>query len=101
MAQKAKKEEKKEKEKETFSSKEEVIKDFQKNPQDTGSAEVQIGLLGKEIKELAEHLKKHIHDFSARRSLVQKVSERRKFIQYLKIHDSQSYEKILQKIKRK
>jgi len=81
--------------------KEEVIKDFQKNPQDTGSAEVQIGLLGKEIKELAEHLKKHIHDFSCRRSLVQKVSERRKFIKYLKINDPVSHEKIVKKIKRK
>ncbi|MCF7906968.1 30S ribosomal protein S15 [Patescibacteria group bacterium] len=101
MVKKAKKEEKKVKEKEASLKKEEVIKDFQKTPQDTGSAEVQIGLLGKEIKELAEHLKKHIHDFSARRSLVQKVSQRRKFIQYLKIHDSESYEKILKKIKRK
>ncbi len=81
--------------------KQEVVKDFQKNPQDTGSAEVQIGLLGKEIKELTEHLKKHIHDFSARRSLVQKVSERRKFIKYLKINDMVSYEKIIKKIKRK
>jgi len=99
MVKKVKKEEKKEKE--SSLNKEEVIKGFQKTPQDTGSAEVQIGLLGKEIKELAEHLKKHIHDFSARRSLVHKVSERRKFIQYLKIHDSQSYEKILKKIKRK
>jgi len=81
--------------------KQEVIKDFQKNPQDTGSAEVQIGILGKEIKGLTEHLKKHIHDFACRRSLVQKVSERRKFIKYLKINDAVGYEKILKKIKRK
>ncbi len=87
--------------KEKKEKKEEVIKDFQKNPQDTGSAEVQIGILGKEIKDLAEHLKKHIHDFSCRRSLVRKVSERRKFIKYLKINDVASYEKIIKKIKRK
>lgn len=80
--------------------KQKVIKDFQTNEQDTGSTEVQIGLLTKEIKELTRHLATHIHDHSSRRGLLKKVSQRRKFMKYLQTHDPKGYEKIIKKIKR-
>ena len=80
--------------------KKQTIKDFQKGDQDTGSAQVQIGLLTKGIKDLSEHLKTHIHDFSSRRGLLKKVSMRRKFLKYLQAHDLKSYEKMIKKIKR-
>ena len=41
----------------------EIIKEFAKSEKDTGSAEVQIAILTKEINELTEHLKVHIHDY--------------------------------------
>ncbi len=81
--------------------KQKVIQDFQINKQDTGSAEVQIGLLTKEIKELTEHLMTHIHDYSSRRGLLKKVSQRRKFLKYLQAHNSKGYEKIIKRIKNK
>jgi small subunit ribosomal protein S15 len=76
-----------------------VIKDFQKKDDDTGSAEVQIGLLTKEISQLTDHLKKNKHDFSSRRGLLRKVANRRKLLKYLQRSDPKSYEKIIKKIK--
>lgn len=76
-----------------------IIKDFQKHEKDTGSDEVQIGILTKEIKELAEHLKVHKHDFSSRRSLLRKVSRRRQLLKYLQCTNPKSYEKVIKKIK--
>ena len=81
--------------------KKQIIQDNQINETDTGSSEVQIGLLTKEIESLTEHLKAHIHDFSSRRGLIKKVSQRRKFLKYLQANDPKSYEKIVKKIRRK
>ena len=55
--------------------KQEIIKEFAKSEKDTGSAEVQIAILTKEINELTEHLKVHIHDFHSRRGLLKKVGQ--------------------------
>ncbi len=76
-----------------------IIEELQKNNKDTGSVEVQIGLLTKEIKDLVEHLRVHIHDFSSRRGLLKKVSQRRSFLKYLQVHDPKSYEKMVKRIK--
>jgi len=43
--------------------KEAIIKEFQKHPQDCGSADVQIAILSSRISNLTEHLKKHKKDF--------------------------------------
>lgn len=81
-------------------AKKEIIQDLKISEQDTGSVDVQIGLLTREIKQLAEHLSKHIHDHSSRRGLFKKVSQRRKFLKYLQIHNPKGYEKIIKKIKK-
>ena len=81
--------------------KKKIIDEFKIDEKDTGSIEVQIGLLTKEINTLNDHLKKNIHDFSSRRGLIKKVSQRRKFLKYLQVHDLDKYEKIISKIKRK
>ena len=57
----------------TKEKKQEIIKEFAKSEKDTGSAEVQIAILTKEIEELTEHLKVHIHDHHSRRGLLKKV----------------------------
>lgn len=80
--------------------KKKIIDDLKINKNDTGSIEVQIGLLTKEINDLNEHLKKHIHDFSSRRGLLKKVSRRRKFLKYLQVNSPETYEKIIKKIKK-
>ena len=75
-----------------------IIKEYAKNEKDTGSAEVQIAILTKEIDELTEHLKVHIHDFHSRRGLLKKVGQRRNMLQYLAKKDIQSYREVIKKL---
>ncbi|MBT4277740.1 30S ribosomal protein S15 [Candidatus Falkowbacteria bacterium] len=81
--------------------KEKVIKEFQLHKGDTGSSEVQIAILTKEIEELAKHLKKHYHDFSSRRGLLKKISQRKKLIKYLMKENADSLFKLAKKLKLK
>ena len=78
--------------------KEKLIKDFAKNEKDTGSAEVQIAILSKEIENLTEHLKTHTHDYHSRRGLLKKVGQRRNMLQYLAKKDIQSYREVIKKL---
>ena len=64
----------------TKEEKQKLIKEFAKSENDTGSAEVQIAILTKEINDLTEHLKVHIHDYHSRRGLLRKVGQRRNHI---------------------
>ena len=75
-----------------------IIKDFAKNENDTGSAEVQIAILSKEIDELTEHLKVHTHDYHSRRGLLKKVGQRRNMLQYLAKKDLPSYREVIKKL---
>ena len=54
---------------------------------DTGSPEVQIGLLSRQIDELASHLKTHAKDNHSRPGLLQIVADRRWHWKYLKKKD--------------
>ena len=57
---------------------------FQRHDTDTGSTEVQIGLLCEEIKTLQAHLAINKADYDAKRSLLKKVARRRGLLKYLK-----------------
>ncbi len=74
-----------------------VIKDIQQHDTDTGSAEVQVGLLTEQIKKLSDHLKKHAKDHHSRRGLLIMVGRRRRFLQFLKKTDEKKYEKVVKK----
>lgn len=76
-----------------------VIEKFKTHATDTGSPQVQIALLSEEIKELTDHLRSHKKDFSSRRGLIKKVSERRRLMKYLKREDSKSYDDLMTKLK--
>ena len=82
----------------TKEAKQEIIKNFAKSEKDTGSAEVQIAILSKEIEELTEHLKVHTHDHHSRRGLLKKVGQRRNMLQYLAKKDIQSYREVIKKL---
>jgi small subunit ribosomal protein S15 len=81
--------------------KQQIIKKFAIHDNDTGSSEVQIALLTEEIKNLTEHLKNHKKDFSSRRGLLRKVSERRKLLRYLEKENLESFEELVKKLKLK
>ena len=82
-------------------AKEKIIKKFQTHDSDTGSSQVQIAILTAEIEELTEHLKKHKHDFSSRRGLLRKVSERRRLLKYLQKEDEKAFMELAKKLKLK
>lgn len=82
-------------------AKEKLIKKFRVHDTDTGSPQVQIAILTEEIKELTEHLKMHKHDFSSRRGLLKKVSERRKLLKYLQKENAEQFKELAEKLKLK
>jgi small subunit ribosomal protein S15 len=71
--------------------KEEIIKEFGRHQNDTGSPEVQIALLTTRITDLTDHLKGHTHDESSRRGLLKLVGQRRRLLAYLRREDYQRY----------
>ncbi len=75
--------------------KREIIKQYGKNENDTGSTEAQVALLTTNILELSSHFKEHIHDHHSRRGLPRMVSQRRKLLDYLKKSDVERYRSII------
>jgi small subunit ribosomal protein S15 len=61
-----------------------IIDDHKRHEKDTGSTEVQVAVLSRQIDELAHHLKKHAKDNHSRRGLLKMVSQRRRLLEYLK-----------------
>ena len=81
--------------------KEKIIAKYKTHGSDTGSSQVQIAILTEEIKELTKHLKDHKKDFSSRRGLLKKVSDRRKLLNYLFREDIKEYDKLVKDLKLK
>ncbi len=75
----------------TKTRKQELIGQFRRNDNDTGSAEVQIAILTSRINSLTEHLQSHRKDFAGRRGLLMLVSRRRRLLDYLKGVDPKRY----------
>lgn len=80
--------------------KQEVISQFRKSDNDTGSSQVQIGVITQRIKEIAEHLKVNPKDNHSRLGLVKLVGKRKTFLNYLKRTDKDAYKEMMLKIKR-
>lgn len=78
-----------------------IIKKYQVHKDDTGSPEVQIAILTKEIDQVSEHLKLHRKDNHSRRGLLKMVGNRRRLLRYLKGEDEKRYDKITDKLKLK
>ena len=71
--------------------KNEIIDRFKKHEVDTGSPEVQIGILTERINVLTEHLKTHSKDHHSRRGLLKMVGHRRRLLNYLQKQDVERY----------
>jgi small subunit ribosomal protein S15 len=85
----------------TKKEKDALIKKFQTHKDDTGSPEVQIAILTKEIDQVSEHLKIHRKDNHSRRGLLKMVGNRRRLLRYLKNEDEKRYDKLSEKLKLK
>ncbi len=75
-----------------------VIKNTAQHSADTGSPDVQVALLSKQIDELAKHLKKNPKDFHSRRGLLQMVADRRTHLRYLETNNKHRYSALIKKL---
>jgi small subunit ribosomal protein S15 len=76
----------------------ELINQFKRDGNDTGSPEVQIALLTSRIVYLTEHMRTHKKDFSSRRGLLKLVSQRSGLLQYLRQTDRAKYLEVIAKL---
>ena len=76
----------------------ELIAEYGKNAQDSGSAEVQVAILTERIRNLTEHLKEHPKDHHTRRGLLMLVGKRRRLLVYIKTRDILEYRELIKKL---
>jgi small subunit ribosomal protein S15 len=82
----------------TKERKTDLINQFKRAENDSGSPEVQIALLTARINELTEHMREHKKDFSSRRGLLKLVSQRSDLLKYLRQIDRNRYLTVIQKL---
>ncbi len=75
-----------------------LVKEHGIHEKDTGSSDVQIGLLSQEIENLATHLKEHPKDVHSKRGLIRMVIKRKKLLAYLQKNDEKRYKEITKKL---
>ena len=73
----------------------EIVKEYGRTPEDTGSPEVQVALLTARITELTDHLKDNPNDHHSRRGLLKMVGQRRGLLAYLKKIDIERYRALI------
>ena len=78
--------------------KNQIITEYKTHENDTGSAEVQIAILTKQINTLNDHLRTHTKDHHSRRGLLKMVGRRRNLLTYLRDNNVASYRELIQKL---
>ena len=74
------------------------IKELSIHEKDTGSSEVQVGLLTEKIENLSEHIKRFKKDKHSSVGLLKAVNRRKKLLHYLKKNKIDSYKNVLTKL---
>ena len=82
----------------TTERKAEIIKEYGRTPNDTGSPEVQVALLTERINVLTDHLKENKKDHQSRRGLLKMVGKRRGLLDYLKKNELEGYRALIAKL---
>ena len=75
-----------------------IIKEYQRNDKDTGSAEVQVAVLTENIKQVTDHLRIHKKEGHSRRGLLGMVSQRRRLLKYLDAEDVNRYQTLISRL---
>jgi small subunit ribosomal protein S15 len=76
--------------------KNEIMSQFKRHDNDTGSPDVQVAILTKRINDLTEHFKIHKKDHHSRRGLLMLVGQRRRLLNYIKDRDIKRYRELVQ-----
>ena len=82
----------------TQERKQELIKEYAINDNDTGSAAVQCAILTERISNLTEHFKSNHKDFASRRGLLILVGRRRRLLNYIKKKNVSEYLDLINKL---
>jgi small subunit ribosomal protein S15 len=75
-----------------------LIADFRRHDGDSGSPEIQVALLTKQIAELTDHLRTHKHDYASRRGLLMMVGKRSRHLKYLARTNRESYLALIKRL---
>ena len=75
-----------------------IVQQYRRNPQDTGSPEVQIALLSARINDLGQHFTSHKRDHASRRGLLKMVGRRRRLLDYMKRTDLGGYRQLINEL---
>lgn len=75
-----------------------IIKDFGRKENDTGSTEVQVALLSANITALQDHFQAHKQDHHSRRGLLMMVNRRKKLLSYLKTNELGRYQTLIERL---
>ena len=76
----------------------ELMAEFGKDANDSGSAEVQVAILTERIRNLTEHLKVHKKDKHTQRGLMMLSGKRRGLLKYIKNRDINEYRTLIKKL---
>ena len=76
----------------------ELMAEYGKNANDSGSPEVQVAILTERIRNLTEHLKVHKKDNHTRRGLMKLIGKRRGLLKYIKSRDIDEYRELVKKL---
>ncbi len=76
----------------------EIIKEYGRTPEDTGSPEVQVAILTERIRELTEHLKANKKDHHSRRGMLKMIGQRRNLLAYLQKKDIDAYRNLIERL---
>lgn len=76
----------------------ELMKEYQRSENDTGSTQVQVALLSERIRVLTEHFKEHEKDHAGRRGLMKLVGQRRRLLNYLQKTDVEAYRELIRRL---
>ncbi|MBQ3819471.1 30S ribosomal protein S15 [bacterium] len=79
-------------------NKQEIIKKYGKDANDTGSTAVQVAMMSKKITELTEHLKTNKNDYATKRGLLMMVGKRKRLLSYLKTQNLDEYRDLIKKL---
>ncbi|HDN26690.1 MAG TPA: 30S ribosomal protein S15 [Thioploca sp.] len=82
----------------SYETKAQLVKEYQRSPNDTGSTEVQVALLTANIASLSGHFKAHKKDNHSRRGLITMVNKRRTLLAYLKREDVDRYRNLIARL---
>ncbi len=78
--------------------KQQLINTHQTHSTDTGSVEVQVGMLSERISKLSDHLQSNKQDFSSRQGLLKMIGRRKRLLNYVRSKSEERYSSLINKL---